>query len=133
MPCPCTVCNGKRLLKIYKVRTHLIRDRRSLAFRVWKGPGEYDSSDAEWEAFHAQRPIHPHRDEGMDMRSMIQNNFMREHGDMEDRVQDIAIDALNFADDVGEREDDADSDFEDNVAHQRRNDQGQFQQQGPRG
>ena len=86
MPCPCTDCNGMRLLKLYKVRNHLMRSRRSPQFRVWKGPGEYDSSDAEWEAAYSRRRMHPERDEGMNLRPMIENRFQREHADVKDCV-----------------------------------------------
>jgi hypothetical protein len=48
--CPCSVCKGRRRWLLATVRKHLIRNGRHSNFRVWRGPGDRDSSDEEWEA-----------------------------------------------------------------------------------
>jgi hypothetical protein len=46
---PFLVCKGRRRYLLATVREHLIRNRRHLDFRVWRGPGSRDSSDDEWD------------------------------------------------------------------------------------
>ena len=129
MPCPCMDCNGKVSLKLKEVRTHLLRNRRHPRYRVWRGPGEYDSSDAEWENASRNQPMHPERDEGIDLRSMIQNRFEREHVDVEDRVVEIIVNTLNDADEmIGEN--DLRNGANMDEAQQQRNHRGQFQRSG---
>lgn len=121
MPCPCVDCNEKVLYKLKEVRKHLVDRKRHPKHRVWNGPGDYDSSDAEWEALYRNQHMHPQRDEGMNLRPMIQNTF--EH---EDRVIDIALETLNHANDVNCRGNDAnDNDVDD--GQQPRNECGQFE------
>jgi hypothetical protein len=47
--CPCSQCKGRRRFKLATVREHLIRNGRDSEFRIWRGPGNRDSSDDKWE------------------------------------------------------------------------------------
>ena len=126
MPCPCMDCNGKVTMKLKKVRAHLMRNGRHPRYRVWKGPGDYDSSDAEWESAARSQPMHPNRDEGMNLRPLIQNRFEREHVDIEDRVVDVILRTLDDVDDMNtDNEHLGDGNMDD--GHQQRNPRGQFQ------
>lgn len=47
--CPCTKCRGQKLRFIRNVREHLILNGRAPDCRIWRGSGNQDSSDEEWE------------------------------------------------------------------------------------
>jgi hypothetical protein len=47
--CPCSQCKGWRRFCLATIREHLIQNGRDSEFRVWRGPGNRDSSDEEWE------------------------------------------------------------------------------------
>jgi hypothetical protein len=50
--CPCTVCRGQRRLLMKTIREHLIHNGQESKMRVWRGSGNRDSSDEEWEEAH---------------------------------------------------------------------------------
>jgi hypothetical protein len=62
------------------VRDHLINNGRDPDFRVWKGPGERDSSDDEWEEDFWRPTEHrtPALDKQVDTRQMVDNAFVQE-------------------------------------------------------
>ena len=110
--CPCCKCKGRHQLQITKVKDHLIRNGREPNFRVWRGPGERDDSDEEWEQ-EFKRPRRPHDghiDEGLDMHAMIEEVFMEideaptQHPTMEEQVEDIVMDAFTIVDDLANDE-----------------------------
>jgi hypothetical protein len=47
--CPCSTCRGCRRFGLRTVREHLLQNGRDSEFRVWRGPGDRNSSDKEWE------------------------------------------------------------------------------------
>jgi hypothetical protein len=86
------------------VKDHLIRNGRHLDFRVWRGPGEWDSSDEEWEE-DFWTPIVQQREDVdplVDTRSMVEDAFRQadEAPGLEGRVQDIVLDTFTVVDEV---------------------------------
>ena len=75
--CPCAKCRGRTQWSIAKVKDHLIRNGREPNFRVWRGPGERDGSDEEWEEELRRPPVahDGHIDEGFDMHAMVEDAF----------------------------------------------------------
>ena len=111
--CPCCKCRGRQQLHIRKVKDHLIRNGREPNFRVWRGPGERDDSDEEWEQ-EFRRPSRPHDghiDEAMDMHAMIEEAFLEideaptQHPTLEERVEDIVMEAFTVVDELAGDED----------------------------
>jgi hypothetical protein len=50
MACPCKLCKGsRRHMSMYTVEQHLMENGRHQSFRRWRGPGERDVSDDEWD------------------------------------------------------------------------------------
>jgi hypothetical protein len=47
--CMCTKCMGQRRHLLRTVGEHLIQNGRDTRLRVWRGLGNWDSSDKEWE------------------------------------------------------------------------------------
>ena len=95
------------------MKDHLIRNGREPNFRVWRGPGERDDSDEEWEQ-EFRRPSRPHDghiDEAMDMHAMIEEAFLEideaptQHPTLEERVEDIVMEAFTVVDELAGDED----------------------------
>src|SRR5665213_1006027 len=74
--CPCSKCKGRVQCSLEKVKEHLIQYGREPTFRLWRGPGDRDSSDEEWEE-ELKTPRMTHEDGGMDagieVRSMVED------------------------------------------------------------
>jgi hypothetical protein len=71
---------------------------------VWRGPGEWDSSDEEWEE-DFWTPIVQQREDVdplVDTRSMVEDAFRQadEAPGLEGRVQDIVLDTFTVVDEV---------------------------------
>ena len=47
--CPCNKCRGRKRLLIRNVGKHLLRHGRHPDSRIWRGSGERESSDDEWD------------------------------------------------------------------------------------
>jgi hypothetical protein len=91
-----------------KVREHLIDNGRHADFRIWRGPGDRDSSDEEWEEQFWRPTIEHDRvnvDEQVETRRMVDNTFQQDcgHLDLEERVWDVAVEAFAMADAVHEQ------------------------------
>jgi hypothetical protein len=86
------------------VREHLIRNRRHPDFGVWKGPGNRDSSDDEWDEHFWAPTAETTRevDVQVDTRRMVEETFQQanETYTLEERVQEVALDAFALADAV---------------------------------
>jgi hypothetical protein len=104
--CPCIVCRGQRRLLVKMVREHLIRNGRDSKMRVWRGPGNQDSSDEEWEEefWNPAAPKHIDMDAQVDTQGMLQGAFQQADTDypMEDKVRDKALMEFTTADTVSE-------------------------------
>jgi hypothetical protein len=88
------------------VRNHLIRNARDPGFRVWRGPGERDASDEEWEDDFC-RPSDMHTtipDAQADTRQMVDDAFQQEDDaqTLEEKVQEDMIAVFTVADEVHE-------------------------------
>ena len=60
------------------MKEHLIKYGREPTFRLWRGPGDRDSSDEEWdEEFKIPRRTHEdgRMDAGIKVRSMVEDVF----------------------------------------------------------
>ena len=117
--CPCSKCKGRVQCSLAKVKDHLIQHGREPTYRLWRGPGDRDSSDEEWKQ-EFKTPSLPREkvqlDIGVDVRSMVQDAFQEidEHKPpLEERVEEIVMDAFTVVDDLQEGEND-DSGDEDN-------------------
>jgi hypothetical protein len=106
--CPCNRCKGRVQRYITSVKIHLIKYGRDPAFRVWRGPGERDASDEEWET-EVKRPFKPHDgrlDEGLDMHAMVEDAFDQideapaHPSTLEEQIEDIVIDAFTVVDEL---------------------------------
>ena len=106
--CPCNRCKGRVQRHIPSVKIHLIRFGRDPAFRVWRGPGERDASDEEWET-EVRRPFKPHDgrlDEGLDMHAMVEDAFDQideapaHPSTLEEQIEDIVMDAFTVVDEL---------------------------------
>ena len=76
--CPCSKCKGRVQCSLEKVKEHLILYGRLPAFRLWRGPGDRDSSDEEWESEFKTAPrAHEdgRMDVGLEVRSMVEDVF----------------------------------------------------------
>jgi hypothetical protein len=86
------------------VRGHLLRYGRHPLFRVWRGPGERDSSDKEWEEeFWTSNTANPATvDTQVDTREMLNDafQFANKDVDLQDRVQHEVLAAFTAADSV---------------------------------
>jgi hypothetical protein len=75
--CMCTKCMGQRRHLLRTVGEHLIQNGRDTRLRVWRGLGNWDSSDKEWEeefwrpAAHNQAQM----DAQVDMEGIIRDAF----------------------------------------------------------
>ena len=102
--CPCIKCNGQRRWLVATVREHLIQNGRHPEFRVWRGPGDRDTSDEEWEADYWAPKVHQteNMDPQIDTRQMVKDAFQEaeEAASLEDKVQDVLLGAFNVADEV---------------------------------
>ena len=122
--CPCSKCKGRVQRSIAKVKDHLIRNGREPSFRVWRGPGERDGSDEEWEQElrRPQRRHDGHIDEGLDMHAMVEEAFQSIDEapapdiTMEERVEDIVMGAFTVVDELAHDEHEfSDDEVEDEV------------------
>ena len=102
--CPCSKCKGRVQCSLEKVKEHLILYSREPAFRLWRGPGDRDSSDEEWESEFKTVPRvneDGRMDVGLEVRSMVEDVFQeidhQEHP-LEETLQDIVMDAFNVVD-----------------------------------
>ena len=72
------------------MREHLIRNGRHPEFRIWRGPGDRDASDEEWEADYWAPQVHAAEgvDPQIDTWQMVQDVFQEsdEGAGLEDRV-----------------------------------------------
>jgi hypothetical protein len=75
---------------------------------VWKGPGEKDASNEEWET-EVRRPFKPHDgrlDEGLDMHAMVEDAFDQideapaHPSTLEEQIEDIVMDAFTVVDEL---------------------------------
>jgi hypothetical protein len=86
------------------VREHLIRNGCHSDFRVWRGPGDWDSSDEEWEADFWTPGVQQREDVDpqVDTRRIVDDAFQGPHeaAVLEDRVQDALLHAFTMADGV---------------------------------
>ena len=104
--CPCTKCEGRSRILIKNVREHLIQNGRHPECRLWRGPGNRDSSDEDWErefwAPSERRTVTV--DAQVNTREMLENAFPITHeaDDMEDRVREEVAEAFVAADAVHE-------------------------------
>jgi hypothetical protein len=99
--CPCSKCKGRVQCSLAKVKEHLIQYGREPTFRLWRGPGDRDSSDEEWEE-ELRINVVTHEDVGMDagieMRSMVEDAFQENdqpQRPLEETMEDIVMDAFN--------------------------------------
>jgi hypothetical protein len=95
---PCSVCKGRRKYLLATIRKHLIRNRRHSDFRVWRGPGNRDSSDDEWDE-HLWAPTAQTTrevDVQVDTQHMVEETFQQANETymLEERVQEVALDAF---------------------------------------
>jgi hypothetical protein len=104
--CLCSQCKGSRRFKLAIVRQHLIRNGRDPDFRIWRGLGDQESFDEEWEeiwstADQGRRQL---LDAQEDMRGMIQDAFEQEDeaGPLRERVEEVVVDAFIVADNIHE-------------------------------
>jgi hypothetical protein len=106
MHCPCSKCQGCRILLVRTVREHLILNRQDPNFRVWKGPGARDSSNEEWKGHMRTRnqrlPVE--LDSHVDTQGMVDNAFLEEPlpPDVEEIVHDVVTGAFDLRDAVHE-------------------------------
>ena len=114
--CPCSKCKGRVQCSLAKVKDHLIQYGREPTYRLWRGPGERDSSDEEWEQEFKtplRTPEDVQLDEGLDVRSMVQDTFQEideRPQPLEDIMEEIVMDAFTVVDDLQDVEDDDSSD-----------------------
>ena len=114
--CPCSKCKGRVQCSLAKVKDHLIQYGREPTYRLWRGPGERDSSDEEWEQEFKtplRTPEDVQLDEGLDVRSMVQDTFQEideRPQPLEDIMEEIVMDAFIVVDDLQDVEDDDSSD-----------------------
>jgi hypothetical protein len=77
-------------VRLHVVREHLIRNGRDSEFRVWRGPGDQDSSDEEWKQdfWRPEQDAIVVLDEQIDTRNMINDTFQQcdDLDSVEDRV-----------------------------------------------
>jgi hypothetical protein len=106
--CPCAKCKGRTQWSIAKVKDHLIQNGREPSFRVWRGPGERDGSDEEWEEEFRRPPVahDGHIDEGLDMHAMVEDAFTEIDEapappiTLEDQLEDIVMGAFTVVDEL---------------------------------
>jgi hypothetical protein len=104
MHCPYTLCKGRRKFGCATVREHLIKNSRDSDFRVWRGPGEADSSDEEWEQVLDEATISQMEslDPQVETERIIANAF--EAGDTrppsDERLHEAVVDAFIAADSI---------------------------------
>jgi hypothetical protein len=91
-------------VRLHVVREHLIRNGRDSEFRVWRGPGDRDSSNEEWEQdfWRPEQDATVVLDEQIDTRNMINDTFQQcnDPDSVEDRVQEAVADAFTIADNI---------------------------------
>jgi hypothetical protein len=104
--CPCSKCKGRVQCSLAKVKDHLIQFGREPSYRLWRGPGERNSSDEEWEQ-ELKTPLgipqDVQLDADLDVRSMVQDAFQEidEHPQaVEDRMEEIVMDAFIVVDNL---------------------------------
>jgi hypothetical protein len=104
--CPCSQCKGRWRFKLAIVRQHLIRNGRDPDFCVWRGPGDQESSDEEWEeirstADQGQRQL---LDAQVDTYGMIHDAFEQEDeaDPLLKRVEEAMVDAFTVANNIHE-------------------------------
>ena len=104
--CPCSECKGGRRLLIRNVRDHLLQHGRHPECRLWRGPGERDSSDEDWEreVWGPDGNWRVRVDAQVNTRAMLENAFpaAADDKDLEDRVQEEVASAFEVADAVHE-------------------------------
>jgi hypothetical protein len=105
--CPCSTCKGRHRFGLRTVREHLLQNGRDSEFRVWRGPGNRDSSDEEWEQEYwrpgEERP--EALDQQVDTRAIIDDRF-EECDDaeaVEDRVHEEVATAFAVADRIHDK------------------------------
>jgi hypothetical protein len=89
------------------VREHLTQNGRDLEFQVWRGQGERDSSDEEWEEdlWKPNEDRHPELDKQVDTRGMINDAFQQwdelDEGDLVENTMEAAVaEAFNLANEI---------------------------------
>jgi hypothetical protein len=102
--CPRLQCKGRKRWLVATVRKHLIRNGRHPEFRVWRGPGDRDTSDEEWEAHYWAPKVQQTEDVDpqVDTRQMVEDAFQQadDVAALEDRVHNIILGAFTAADEV---------------------------------
>jgi hypothetical protein len=91
-------------LRLTIVQEHLIQNGQDSEFRVWRGPGDRDSSDEEWEQEFWRPKQQPAEalDEQIDTWNMI-NNTLQECDDpvsLEERLQEVVAEAFTVGDNI---------------------------------
>jgi hypothetical protein len=106
--CPCSKCKGRVQCSLEKVKEHLIQYGKEPSFRVWRGPGNRDSSDEEWEE-ELKTPLRTHEDvrmdAGIEVRSMVEDVFQENdqpQRPLEETMEDIVMDAFTMVDGLQE-------------------------------
>jgi hypothetical protein len=91
--CPCSRCKGRRRWLLATIKDHLIRNGRHLDFRVWRGLGDQDSSDEEWEEDFWTPTVHRREDVDplVDTCQMVEDAFCQ---------ADMVLDAFTVANEV---------------------------------
>jgi hypothetical protein len=102
--CPCLKSKGRSRKLLTTIREHLIINARHPNFRIWRGPGNRDSSYEEWEE-EFWRPVEPRLLElhaQVDTRGMIEDTFHHVNNPaiLQERVRDVVMEAFTVADSV---------------------------------
>jgi hypothetical protein len=116
--CPCCRCKGRVQCSLARVKDHLINNGREPAFRVWRGPGERDSSDEDWEEEYRRPSVTSDGqfDIGLDMPGMVEDAFTQRDEQrvpvqaLESQLGDIVTEAFNIVDELENVLDDDDDD-----------------------
>jgi hypothetical protein len=81
-----------------KVKEHLIQYGREPSFRLWRGPGDRDSSDEEWEE-ELKTPLGTHEDgrmdAGIEVHSMVEDVF-QENDEPERPLEETMEDGRHY-------------------------------------
>ena len=102
--CPCAKCKRRVECSLAKVKEHLIQHGKEPIFRIWRGPGDRDSSNEEWEQeFKTPRQTHENgvMDAGFEVRTMVEDAFQGEDEQrqpLEDTLHEIVMDAFHVVD-----------------------------------
>ena len=108
IPCPCSVHKGAgRSFGIDEVGRHLFRHGRSSECWTWRGPGDPDSSNEEWEEeffnqIRGNSNRTQNRDSGLEVKNMMRDLYQQveSFAETKERIDNITVDALEAADHI---------------------------------